>query len=529
MLRSLAVSLTLALAALAVWADPARAQPSSSQPASAPNMPFVKEIAVVPAAAPVPLFKYRLLPLSSELNPGDAAPIYLRIRYEVLDRDWEAIGVNSAKWLELPRDQFPTAEVRKFVDSWSRRLQQIEFAANRKTCDWNYTILEEQIDVIGILMPDAVGMRTWSRLLALKARVEAAEGKFDDALRTMETGVAFGRHVAEGPFLVNQLVGIAIADAMLSTYLDLVSRPGAPNLYWALTALPRPLIGLRQGLEQEMKVVERVVPELSDLDRTRTDAEWSAHLERLHARLVGLAKLLFDPRMQEGSGDPSKPLPKPEEVIDPDLARFTATVLPHAREYLRTRQGLTAEEAQRSPTGRSIAEYLAGSIQERRDEVFRNAYLSYTEAVVADPSKKASPPDPALQLFEGLFPGMHGLGAEARLDRRGRATPYCRSSRRSACTPRLTVERSPSRSTGSPRCRCRSTRSPGSPSVTTSKAAALRFPVRAGAWPRSTGCRTGSHSPSAKNPPSEGCDRAPGSNPCGDPAHYYLSACGTKS
>ena len=161
-----------------------------------------------------------------------------------------------------------------------------------------------------------------------------------------------------------------------------------------------------------------MLPDLSDLDRPRTDAEWSANLERLHLRLVGLAKLLFDPRMHEGPADPSKPLPKPEEVIDPDLAQFTATVLPHAREYLRLRQGLTAEGAQQRPTGRAIAEYLAGAIRERRDEAFRIAYLPYTEAVVAGNSKKPTPPDPAFQLFEGLFPGMHGLGAEARLDRR---------------------------------------------------------------------------------------------------------------
>ena len=177
-------------------------------------------------------------------------------------------------------------------------------------------------------MPDAAGMRTWSRLLVLKARVEAAEGKFDDAIRTMETGIAFGRHVADGPFLINQLVGIAIASAMLTAYEDLVSRPGSPNLYWGLTALPRPLIGLREGFEQEMKVVDRVLPELSDLDRPRTDGEWSANLERLHVRLVGLTKLVFDPKMHEAPTDPSRPLPKPEEVIDPDLSRFTATVLP---------------------------------------------------------------------------------------------------------------------------------------------------------------------------------------------------------
>ena len=337
MLRSLAASLTLTLATLPVWAAPACAQPHSAQPAPAPNMPFVQELNVVPAAAQVPLFNYRLLPLSSELNPGDAAPVYLRIRYEVFDRDWEAIGVNATKWLELPLDKFPTAEARKFVDSWSRRIQQIEFGARRKTCDWNYSLPEEQVDVIGILMPDAAGMRTWSRLLALKARVELAEGKFDDAVRTVETGIAFGRHVAEGPFLVNQLVGIAIAKRPCSRRMyDPTSSRSLAGLRPNLTALGvdgrlscrDSLIGLREGLEQEMKVVDRVLPDLSDLDRPRTDGEWSANLERLHVRLVGLAKLLFDPRMHEGPADPSKPLPKPEEVIDPDLARrgFAATV-----------------------------------------------------------------------------------------------------------------------------------------------------------------------------------------------------------
>jgi hypothetical protein len=377
----------------------------------------VRELTVVPAAAPVPLFKYRLLPLSSELNPGDAAPLYLRIRYEILDRDWEAIGANAAKWLELPRDQFPAAEVRKFVDGWLGRLRQIEFGARRKTCDWNYSLPEQQVDVIGILMPDAAGMRNWSRMLVLKARVEVAEGKFDDAIHTMETGIAFARHVAEGPFLINQLVGIAIASDTLSTYDDLVWRPGAPNLYWALTSLPRPLIGLRDGMEQEMKIVDRLVPELTDLDRVRADAEWSAHLERLHARLVGLSKLVFDPGLQGGSGNASRP-PKPEEVVDPDLARFTATVLPHAREYLRTRQGSTAEEAEKRPAGRTIAEYLAGAVREHRDEEFRIAYLPYPEALAAGRSTTANLPDPAFRLFEGLFPGMQGLAAEARLDRR---------------------------------------------------------------------------------------------------------------
>ncbi len=68
-----------------------------------------------------------------------------------------------------------------------------------------------------ILLPDVAVDAAMGPHPALKARVEIAEGKSDEAIRTIETGVAFARHVAEGPFLINGLVGIAIANHMLAT------------------------------------------------------------------------------------------------------------------------------------------------------------------------------------------------------------------------------------------------------------------------------------------------------------------------
>ena len=121
-----------------------------------------------------------------------------------------------AEWLELAEDdQFPVAEARTLVDRWQRQIQQIEFGTRRASCDWNYTLPEQRLEAIEILLPDAQAMRTWGRLLALKARVEMAEGKVEDAVKTLETGLAFGRHVGEGPFLINRLVGIAICNLML--------------------------------------------------------------------------------------------------------------------------------------------------------------------------------------------------------------------------------------------------------------------------------------------------------------------------
>ena len=98
---------------------------------------------------------------------------------------WSQIGEKSNQWQGLPLKDFPTAEARNFVNLWSGKLKQIEFGTRRKTCDWNYTLPEQRLDAINILLPDAQSMRQWGRLLALKVRVEIAEGKYDEAIRTL--------------------------------------------------------------------------------------------------------------------------------------------------------------------------------------------------------------------------------------------------------------------------------------------------------------------------------------------------------
>jgi hypothetical protein len=50
--------------------------------------------------------------------------------------------------------------------------------------------------------------RQRGRLLAIKMRVEVAEGKYNEAIQTLETGLAFARHVASGPFLINGFLDI---------------------------------------------------------------------------------------------------------------------------------------------------------------------------------------------------------------------------------------------------------------------------------------------------------------------------------
>ncbi len=391
---------------------------ASAQPATkSAELPQPKVLVLSPMAAPVPALKFRLLPSSAELNPGDAAPIYLRAHgYEdsTLDAAWSQIGENSAKWLDLPLKDLPTADVRAFVNLWSGKLKQIEFGTRRKTCDWNYTLPEERLNAVAILLPDAQSMRQWNRVLALKARVEIAEGKCDEAVRTIETGLAFARHLAEGPFLINGLIGIAGANNMLAPLDDLIAQPGTPNFYWALTALPRPFISLRNSLELEQILAENLIPELTEneLKQPRTSAEWSSLLSRMHEGITKWCRSL------SGFGDGT---PGMKVLMEWDFAKFKAEALPAARDYVKMSRTLTHQQVAEMSNDQIVALHLAEAYRSLRDDHFKATYLPAREALprLADTERRLQAVKPGtLSLFAGIHPKLRpAITAELRLDR----------------------------------------------------------------------------------------------------------------
>src|SRR5262249_29489014 len=151
---------------------------------------------------------------------------------------------------------------------------------------------EQRLNVINVALSDAQGMGQWLRLLDIKARVETAEGKHSQAIRTIETGLAFSRHIAEGPFLINGLIGLAGATLMLGRCEELIAHLGPPPLSWARPPLPRPLIAFRREMENERRLCENMIPELIEAGsgKPRTAAEWSSLLSRMHARIVNWSR-----------------------------------------------------------------------------------------------------------------------------------------------------------------------------------------------------------------------------------------------
>jgi hypothetical protein len=174
--------------------------------------------------------------------------------------------------------------------------------------------------------------------------------------------------------LVNRLIGVAIANLMLAPVEDLVAQPGAPNLYWALTALPRPLIDLRDSLEIEQKLVENVIPELTEaeLARPRSGAEWSALLSRMHAGIVKCSRVFGK---NAGADSPVNIL------AGWDVPRLKAEVLPAAREYLKHSGKQTNLQSDAMFDDQIAALYLAGRFRELRDDFFKMSYLQVPDAL----------------------------------------------------------------------------------------------------------------------------------------------------
>jgi hypothetical protein len=357
-----ALVLTAGLVSCRGGQEPAPAD-QKGQDAPAEKWLLDREVMVSAAPAPVPAFKYRLYPLSTERKDGNAVPMYLRFAHERSDARKKELREKPAEWNKLPLDKLPLDDAKKFLAGYEYNLKQLELGARRKTADWSYSL--DAGDPIGLLLPDLQEMRMQAPVLVLKARVETAEGRYADAVRTLETGFSFSQQVGgDGPFLIASLVAIACAGQFADATLEVEERPDAPNLYW-------PLIDLRKANEFEQSVVELQFPDMADLDRERTPEQWDAALARVRKeveRILGME--------MEGGGNVKRP-PPGSRAGDP---ADKSPDLPAARKYLTDVVKLPAKRVEAMPPAQVLLLYISHYYHEVRDEVFQSGYLPYAQA-----------------------------------------------------------------------------------------------------------------------------------------------------
>ena len=322
------------------------AVPAALAQAPQPGDPI--RLTLHPAALPVPASAYRLLPDARDLEPGNAAAIYYRAFAPLADNTSlfdEVKGGQWDVWLEMPLKDLPLAQVRAKLEVVGPLLRELDLAAHRRQCDWQ---LEGRPEGIALLLPEIQTFRQLVKVIAVRARYDMVEGHYAEAVRTLQSGYALGRNLGRNaPSLIHLLVGAAITAVTDQELDNLLQQPGAPNLYWALTVLPRPYFDPGPAIDEERTFLERTWSGLPSLEEgPMTPAQVQALKQQI--------------RTVWGQFN----------VVPPNLGDLAAQVWLQAQAYPDARkallaQGLKAEEVDAMPLFQVVA--LATLREYRRD------------------------------------------------------------------------------------------------------------------------------------------------------------------
>jgi len=336
---------------------------------------------MVPRAEPQPAFSVRLLPNAFEAKDGNAAIHYLhaiafaeqsiglQAKLDFERRNHQAAVEAGKSPGELPPhswrisrpEELPLQEVKDYLVYTEFQTRYLRQAWQRKQCDFDRRILEVD-SPLAYLLPEIQSMRELAWQQQLRFLVAIAEDRVDDAVEIFGQQLAIGHHLSQEPFLVSSLVGIACAGIGWTDSFFLSEHPQAPNLYWALAALPNPLVDLGYSLAFEGEMLFEQFKELRDVDENpRSDLYWSRFVDRMGDVLQEFADQLGFPQKRGINGFA-------EEVV---------TGVPGARRYLLEVVGMTGEQIDHLPAAQVYFLAVRRFHERFRDEWLKLKHVPY--------------------------------------------------------------------------------------------------------------------------------------------------------
>jgi hypothetical protein len=368
------------------------------------------KITLYPAAEPKPALKYQLLPPISDRRPGNAAVWWNRVPADRTlffanlfhtEPDRKGNWNDVANWMALPlgdsrEKQYREKELPKIIDLRSSNplFEDMDRAARFESCNWEQPLREG--NYFAMLLPEIEQTRSFARLLSAKAHFEIAEGRYDEAVRTLQTGYAEAQHVAQSPTIVSWFQGVTIALIMSHQVQEAIQRPGAPNLYWAVSTLPRPLVDLRLSCEAESNILYLQFPELRDLDKKNLPADgWRDLLEKTQGDVARVGEYIAKWSRPE---DASR-MQTAKKAVSPEA------IYPRAKEYL-VDHGSTRAEVDAMPMAQAVLLYSVKAYKERSDEQYKWFFLPPTEAstpMSETAQTQSNPSDAAVGIFPAVF------------------------------------------------------------------------------------------------------------------------------
>ena len=324
-----------------------------------PKPERVYQLKITPMSPPRPALKYRLVPSSLDTVGGDAAPLYMIAATQAPTDD--ALNTQIDHWLSMDIKALPRQEVdaRLATAPIGFLFKNFDSAARCEQCIWPNNYKTQGFDA---LLPHLRGMRDGSRIIALKARLQMADGDYNAALHTLQTGLASAHHLAPQSVLIQQLVGANIARRMLDDVTEWVGSSNAPNLYWALAELPRPFLDSRDTFELERCGLIFSFQQLRDIDKGLTVEQWQAVMQKLPQML----------QWDDGRSEIRKAAQLGPAVL-------AIRLYPMAKKYYIDR-GMAPAKVEAMPVHQILAKYLVESFQEEADEVLKWQALPYWQA-----------------------------------------------------------------------------------------------------------------------------------------------------
>jgi hypothetical protein len=372
---------------MAIWlvfqAPPASADISGLQ---------VVKVNVPARAIEAPVLRHRLLPSLEEISTGNAALHFAT----ALTPDAYGFTRNNdfnkklEIWLNAPLDKLPKDEMRELTNSFI--LAEADRGARKSYCDWQ--MKDRLKDGVFTLLPDLQGYRMIANLLRARARLHLADNHPDLALRDIQTTLTLGRDIADGPTLIQHLVGIAVCQIGFNTLQDYMQHRDSANIFWSLGYMPGPFVSLMTAMEGERLFIGAEFPGL----------ERDKPISQEQARLLSIR---FEKVM--GMASPSTPSASPVFLTGLALTGYT-----DAKEYLFRVKKLPSQVVEAMPVAQVVLLRQLEEYETIRDEIFKAAMLPAPQALAilreTDLKLKKIPqtmgPSTLLKL---VLPGMAGV------------------------------------------------------------------------------------------------------------------------
>jgi len=366
------------------------------------SQPQIIKLTITPAPETSPALHYQFLPEFPDQIPGNAVPLYYQavMMLPVIDKS-EDYQDKIIAWLDLPIQDLPQEEVHTFLKSFDDMLHQLSLAAHREQCQWDFPIRSEGIEVV---LPALGKFRTIARIVALKARLQTAQGDYHGAIDTLQTGFALAKHLGQGGTLIHDLVAIAITGLLLNEVQQIIQAPDSPNLYWSLAGLHPPFIDIRFSINIEKDLIYLEFPQLRDINNMRLQFQQVTEIYQKLSEALG------------ANPDWEKKIMKPETI---------KLVYSQARKQL-IDQGLSEEEVEQLPQAHVVILFQLKEYEQMRDEIFKWFNVPYwqargplkkTEQILAEKTR-ISEKNPTVNPFLAIFPALdHAYLTQAKLDR----------------------------------------------------------------------------------------------------------------